>query len=226
MCSSDLAGIHQQPGTPGGHALYLPRATWRAALSVLLSGLGSLRANGEAAPGSSRVPPSGQWEQGMQMSRCGGGRPVAAAPAPEMLEARWAAAEQTAGLRDPSSALPPWPPLRPPPPLSRPPRSSGAWRPVPAGSAAGPASTTSPASCGIIRGASSCCWRGLARTSVPTWMGHLTDTPTTPAAGWSSTMWANCERTRRYQAARGTPRSLPHTPPPVRHFRELRSPAL
>ncbi|GAB1293669.1 Fatty acid 2-hydroxylase [Apodemus speciosus] len=75
--------------------------------------------------------------------------------------------------------------------------SSGAWRPVPAGSVAGPASTTSPASCGIIRGASSCCWRGLARTSVPTWMGHLTDTRTTPAAGWSSTMWANCERTRR-----------------------------
>ncbi|XP_005073102.2 fatty acid 2-hydroxylase [Mesocricetus auratus] len=31
-----------------------------------------------------------------------------------MLEERWAAAEQTAGLRDPSSALPPWPPLRPP----------------------------------------------------------------------------------------------------------------
>ncbi|XP_054935019.1 fatty acid 2-hydroxylase isoform X3 [Physeter macrocephalus] len=114
-----------------------------------------------------------------------------------MLEARWAAAEQTRWLRAASSRLPPWPPLRPPPPPSPPPRSSGAWRPAPAGSAAGPASTTSPASCGTTQGASSCCGHGLVRMLAPTWTGHRTGTRTTRAAGSSSTTWGTCKETLR-----------------------------
>lgn len=140
----------------------------------------------------------------MQMSRCGGGRPVRASAAQGMLEARWAAAEQTPGLRAASSGLPPWSPLRPPPPPSHPPRSSSAWRPALAGSAAGLASTTSPASCGSTRGASSCCGRGLARMLATTWTGLRTGTRPTRAAGSSSTTWASCKETRRYGGARGS----------------------
>lgn len=144
----------------------------------------------------------------MQMSRCGGGRRVQAAVAQRMLEARRATAEQTPRLPAASSGLPPWPPLRPPLPSHRS-RSSGAWRPAPAGSAAGLASTTSLTSCGTTRGASSCCGHGLARMSAPTWMGRRTGTRPTRAAGSSSTTWASCKETLRYSPARGPTLLLP-----------------
>ena len=158
----------------------------------------------------------------MQMSRCGGGRPVKEAAAPGMLEASWAAAEQKPGLPAASSALPPWPPLRPPPPPSHPPRSSGAWRPATAGSAAGPASTTSLASCGTTRGASSCCGRGLERMLAPTWTGRRTGTRPTRAAGSSSTTWASCKETLRYNPARGCTPLLAFPPPPLSPRRQAR----
>ena len=145
----------------------------------------------------------------MQMSRCGGGRPVQAAAAQGMLEARWAAAEQTPGLRAASSSLRPWSPLRPPPPPSHPPRSSSDWRPALAGSAAGPDSTTSRVSCGSTRGASSCCGRGLARMLAPTWTGRRTGTRPTRAAGSSSTTWASFKETLRYSGAPGSRTPLP-----------------
>lgn len=144
----------------------------------------SCRPMGKAAPpGLCSVPRSGQWERRMQMSRCGGGPRVKAAEAQGMLEARWATAERTPGLRAASSGLPPWPPLRSALPPSHPPRSSSAWRPAPAGSAAGLASTTLPASCGSTRGASSCCGHELARMLGPTWTGRRTGTRPTRAAG-------------------------------------------
>lgn len=118
-----------------------------------------------------------------------------------------------AGLRAGSCGLQPWPPLRPPPPPSRLPRSSGAWRPAHAGSAAGPASTTSPASCGTTRGASSCCGPGRARTSAPTWTGRRTGTRPTRAAGWSSTTWESCAGSSRYSRA-GAPHPNPGLPQP------------
>lgn len=142
-------------------------------------------------------------------------RRVKAAAAQGMLEARWAAAEQTPGLRAASSGLPSWPPLGPPPPPSHPPRSSGAWRRAPAGSAAGPASTTSPTSCGTTRGANSCSGQGLARMLAPTWMGHRTDTRPTRAAGSSSTTWATCKETLRYSGGQG--HTLRTPPPPTLH---------
>lgn len=132
-----------------------------------------------------------------------------------MLEARWAAAEQTPGLRAASSGLPPWPPLRPRTP-SHPPKSSSAWLPAPAGSAAGPASTTSPASCGSTQGASSCCEHGLAKMLAPTWTGRRTSTRPTRVAGSSSITWASYKETLRYSRAAG--HSLPPAPHPFPNF--------
>lgn len=201
--SSPLATGHTWRARPlpaWGHLAGGPQRVARPA-SVARASPRPMRKREPPGPGS--VRPSVQWERGMQMSRCGGGRPVKAAGAPGMLEESWAAAEQKSGLPAASSGLPPWPLLRPPPSPSHPPRSSGAWRPAPAGSAAGPASTTSLASCGTTRGASSCCGRGLVRMLVPTWTGRRTGTRPTRAAGWSSTTWASCKETLRYFPAAG-----------------------
>lgn len=154
-----------------------------------------------------------------RLSRCGGpgSRDVRGAPGGRGADS---------GLRVASSALRPWPPLRPPPPPSHPPKSSGAWRPATVGSAAGRASTTSPASCGTTRGASSCCGHGPVKTLAPTWTDPRTGTRPTHAAGWSSTTWESCETTCRC-AEPGTHTPVPHSPPnPLSRARPDRSAVL